>query len=95
MEIAIYIFSWIFFACWIYAIGWYILNGVKPNIEEYFQLRKEVAKEARIKAWINERMTSLIDYRLRSELPIDISNEEHQRIINIAHILDSKGFFDE
>jgi hypothetical protein len=95
MEIAIYIFSWIFFACWIYAIGWYILNGLKPNIEEYFQLRKEVAKEARIKAWINERMTSLIDYRLRSELPIDISNEEHQRIINIAHILDSKGFFDE
>jgi hypothetical protein len=95
MEIAIYIFSWIFFACWMYAIGWYILNGVKPNIEEYFQLRKEVAKEERIKAWINERMTSLLDYRLRSELPIDISNEEHQRIIDIAHILANKGFFNE
>jgi len=95
MEYAIYIFSWIFFACWLYIIIWFIVNKLEPSINEYLQLRKEAAKQKRIKAWINERMTSLIDYRLRSELPIDISNEEHQRIIDIAHILDSKGFFDE
>ena len=95
MEIAIYIFSWIFFACWIYAIGWYIINGVKPNIEEYFQLRKEVDKEARIKAWINERMTYLMDYRLRTGETVLVSHEEIERIFTASDELNSKGFFDE
>jgi hypothetical protein len=95
MEYIFYTVYAIFFACWIYIIIWFIVNRLEPSINEYLQLRKEAAKQKRIKAWINGQICFLIENKYRQEIPVDISDEEYQCIHNIANILDSNSFFDE